>query len=56
MQAREPFPPTTDPDGNLPPVDDGTHAATDHAKAGKGVTQEAVDSAEQPDVDDTNEG
>ena len=47
MDEREP---------DRPPTDDGTHAATDHAEAGEGVTQEAVDSADQPDADSTNEG
>jgi alkanesulfonate monooxygenase SsuD/methylene tetrahydromethanopterin reductase-like flavin-dependent oxidoreductase (luciferase family) len=30
--------------------------ADEPSEAGKGITQEAVDSADQPDMDDTNEG
>jgi hypothetical protein len=58
MDDPKPFPPETDPHENLPRADDGTHATTAEPEpvAGEGVAQEAVDAADQPDVDDTDEG
>jgi hypothetical protein len=58
MEDPRPIPPETDPHGNLPRTDDGTRATTADSEpaAGDGVTQEAVDAADQPDVDDTLEG